>query len=412
MHDQHDPAAPPRGAAGALALATLAFAVNFWAWALLAPLAPRYQELLGLPPLAVSVLVAVPVIVGSLGRIPLGALTDRFGGRAVFAAVSLAATVPVLWLAVARSYAALLAGGLLLGLAGASFAVGIPYVNAWFPPRRRGLALGIFGMGNAGTALSGFASPFLYERYGPRAPFLAVAAALALVGLAFLALGREAPGRVPSGVPLARRLGAALALRVTWALAALYAITFGGFVAFSVYLPTYLRTVYGLALADAAARAAGFVVLATLARPVGGWLADRYGGVPVLLAALGAVAAMAVVAAFQPVMPVATVAFLTLAAALGLGNGAVFAILGQAVPPAQVGSVTGVVGAAGGLGGFLPPIIMGLVYTATGDYAIGLMLLSDVALAGLVFTALTLRRAVGAPVSGVPARVGEHRADQ
>jgi NNP family nitrate/nitrite transporter-like MFS transporter len=134
------------------------------------------------------------------------------------------------------------------------------------------------------------------------------------------------------------------------------------------------------------------VVLATLARPVGGWLADRVTGVPVILWALAVVAAGAVVAAFQPQIAIATVAFLTMAAALGLGNGAVFALVGTRVPVAGVGSVTGLVGAAGGLGGFLPPIVMGLVYQATGDYAIGLMLLSDVALAGLVFTAWRLGR--------------------
>ena len=133
------PTTTPRPAAAsgrglALALATVGFAVNFWAWSLLSPLAPRYQELLGLSPLAVSVMVAVPVIVGSLGRIPLGALTDRYGGRIVFASLSFVVIVPVLFLAFATSYPALLLGGLVLGLGGASFAVGVPFVSAWFPP--------------------------------------------------------------------------------------------------------------------------------------------------------------------------------------------------------------------------------------------------------------------------------------
>jgi MFS transporter, NNP family, nitrate/nitrite transporter len=282
-------------------------AVNFWAWSLLSPLAPRYQELYGLSPLAVSVMVAVPVIVGSLGRIPLGALTDRYGGRIVFAALSFAVIAPVLFLAFATSYPALLLGGLLLGLGGASFAVGVPFVNAWFPPERRGFALGVYGMGNIGTAISGFVSPRVANSVGRPWSFLIVA--------------------------------------------------------FGVYLPTFLKTVYGLETTDAATRAAGFVALATLARPVGGWLADRVTGVPVLRWALGMVAAAAVLA-----------------------------LVGTRVPAAGVGSVTGLVGAAGGLGGFLPPIVMGLVYQATGEYAIGLMLLSDVALAGLVFTAWRLGR--------------------
>jgi NNP family nitrate/nitrite transporter-like MFS transporter len=241
-------------------------------------------------------------------------------------------------------------------------------------------------MGNIGTAISGFVSPRVASSIGRPWAFLIVAVGLAAVGLAFLVLGRDAPGRPRVTEPFMTRFMAATRLPIARDLAVIYAITFGGFVAFGVYLPTFLKTVYGLETTDAATRAAGFVVLATLARPVGGWLADRVTGVPVVKCALAVVAAAAVVTAFQPGIVLATVAFLTMAAALGLGNGAVFALVGTRVPAASVGSVTGLVGAAGGLGGFLPPIVMGLVYQATGDYAIGLMLLSDVALAGLVFT--------------------------
>jgi NNP family nitrate/nitrite transporter-like MFS transporter len=378
------------GAAGryrALVLATLGMAVNFWAWSLLNPLGPQYRELLGLSPFALSVVVAVPVLVGSLGRIPLGAAADRFGGRIVFAALSAVAILPVLFLAVFNSFQALLVGGLVLGLAGTSFAVGVPFVNAWFPPHQRGFALGVYGVGNAGTALSNFFTPRIWAAQGPAAPFLLVALLLASTAVAFVVLGRNAPTWRPATEPFWPRFRQAVRLRLSIDLAALYAITFGGFVAFGVYLPTYLRDVYELAVTDAAARAAGFVVLATLTRPLGGWLADRRPPHQLIVGALAVVAVGAVVAAFGPHMAVATVAFLAIAAALGLGNGAIFALVGQRVPTSQVGSVTGVVGAAGGLGGFLPPIVMGAVYQATDDYAIGLMLLSDVALAGLVYTA-------------------------
>ena len=181
------------------------FAVNFWAWSLLSPLAPRYQELLGLSPLAVSVMVAVPVIVGSLGRIPLGALTDRYGGRIVVAVLSFVVIAPVLFLAFATSYPALLLGGLVLGLGGASFAVGVPFVSAWFPPERRGVALGIYGMGNIGTAISGFVSPRVANSLGRPWAFLIVAVALAAVGLAFLVLGRDAPNRPQATQPFMTR---------------------------------------------------------------------------------------------------------------------------------------------------------------------------------------------------------------
>ncbi|MFL6249177.1 MAG: MFS transporter, partial [Actinomycetes bacterium] len=252
--------APAAGRGRALTLATLGFAVNFWAWSLLSPLAPRYQEQLGLSPLAVSVMVAVPVIVGSLGRIPLGALTDRYGGRIVFAALSFVVIVPVLFLAFATAYPALLLGGFFLGLGGASFAVGVPFVNAWFPPERRGFALGVYGMGNIGTAISGFVSPRVANSMGRPWAFLIVAVLLAVVGLAFLVLGRDAPDRPQATEPFMTRFRAAARLRIARDLAVVYAITFGGFVAFGVYLPTVLKTVSGLETTDAASRAAGFVV--------------------------------------------------------------------------------------------------------------------------------------------------------
>ncbi|MFF4128746.1 nitrate/nitrite transporter [Microbispora rosea] len=386
-----------RGRAVALALATAGFAVNFWAWALISPLSSTYKELLRLTPFEASVLVAIPVIVGSLGRIVLGALTDRYGGRLMFAVASMLGVVPVVFLAFAESYPPLLAGGFVLGLTGATFAIGVPFVNAWFPPERRGLALGIFGMGNIGTAISGFATPWLADRFGRPTPFLVVAVALVVVGLAFLAFGRESPGTRRATEPFLVRFLAAGRLRVTRELAAMYALTFGGFVAFGAYLPLYLKAVYGLSTADAAARAAGFVVLATLARPVGGWLADRFGGETVLSGALAVAVACAVAVSFAPPMALATAGFLAMAAALGLGNGAVFALLGGAVPAHAIGSATGVVGAVGGLGGFLPPIVMGLIYQATGSYAIGLMLLAAVAAAALVYCWFVLR-------PGAPAR--------
>lgn len=369
----------------ALALATVAFTTNFWAWGLLSPLAPEYRETLDLSALQTSVLVATPVLLGSVFRIPVGALTDRFGGRAMFTGLSLVVIAPLLFLAAVESYPALLVGGFLLGLSGASFAIGIPFVSRWYPPERRGYALGIYGVGNVGTAIAGFTSPPLAASFSRSTPFLVVAVVMLCTAAVFYLFGRDAPGRAPDPTPFLQRIGDALRLRVTADLAALYAITFGGFVAFGVYLPTYLTQVYALEIADAGARAAGFIMLATLARPVGGWLSDRLGGGSVLTVALAVVAAGAAVVAFTPGIVLATVAFLSMAAALGLGNGAVFALVGTRAPAAKVGAVTGFVGAAGGLGGFFPPLVMGAVFGATGSYAIGLLLLCLTALAGMAY---------------------------
>lgn len=376
----------PPGAWRAVALATLAFAVNFWGWSLLSPLGPTYKSLLGLSPLALSVLVAVPVIVGSLGRIPIGGLTDRYGGRVMLTAISLVSIAPVTFLAFTTSYPALIAGGFVLGIGGASFAAGVPFVNSWVPPAKRGLALGIYGMGNIGTAVSGFLTPRIADNLGREWAFLIVTIALVATAAAVWSFGREAPDRVLPQLPFGQRLAAASKLPLTARMAALYAVTFGGFVAFGVYLPTYLKDVYSLGTADAATRAAGFVVLATLIRPLGGMVADRVDGARLLVGSFAVVTAGAIVVSFAPPMVLATVAFLTMAAALGFGNGAVFALVGQRAPVRQVGTVTGIVGAAGGLGGFVPPLVMGVVYQGTGHYAIGLLLLAVVAFAAGAYT--------------------------
>lgn len=375
-----------------LAIATVGFAINFWAWALLGPLGPRFKETLGLSSLQQALVVAVPVIVGSIGRIPVGALADRYGGRVMFPVVSLLTVVPVLFLSQFHSYAALLVGGFFLGIGGTAFAVGVPFVNAWFPPERRGLAIGIFGIGTGGTAISAFTTVRLVDAYSLSTPFYLVAALLVAFAVVALLLARDAPGRALPTEPFLQRTIDTFKLPVTLQMSALYAVGFGGFVAFSVYLPTYLKTAYELTQTDAATKTAGFVVLAVLCRPLGGYLSDRFHPVPVLCWALGLVGIFSVVQAFQPSLaPVGTVAFLSMAAGLGTASGAVFALVALVAPKNKVGSVTGIVGAAGGLGGFVPPLVMGLVYGSQKSYAIGLMLLSDVAFAALVYISIRMR---------------------
>jgi MFS transporter, NNP family, nitrate/nitrite transporter len=396
------PEAVPRSGARRglmLGLATVGFAVNFWAWALLSPLGPKFKDVLHLTPVQQALVVAVPVVVGSLGRIPVGALTDRYGGRIMFPLVSLATIVPVLYLGLSghSSLAGLLVGGFFLGIAGTAFAVGVPLVSAWFPPQRRGLAIGIFGMGMGGTAISALTTVKLVAAHGTATPFVVTAAVLAGYALLAAFLLRDAPGRAIPSEALSRRLASTVQLRVTWQAAALYAVLFGGYVAFSVYLPAYLKTAYGLTPADAANRMAGFVLLAVLMRPVGGWLSDRIAPPPVLAAALTVVGVGAVIQAFTPSLaPLLTIAFLAMAAALGAGAGATFALVALLAPADKVGSVTGVVGAAGGLGGFVPPLVMGFVYGQYGSYAAGLAALAVVAAAALVLAATAVRKTASA----------------
>jgi NNP family nitrate/nitrite transporter-like MFS transporter len=379
-----------------LGLATAGFALNFWAWALLSPLGTHFKLTLSLTDFRQALLVAVPVIVGSLGRIPVGALTDRFGGRVMFPAVSFATIVPLLFIGLLgyRSYGALIVGGFFLGIAGTSFAVGVPFVTAWFPPRRRGMAIGIFGAGKGGTAISALTTVHLVSGANIHTPFLVAAVALAAYGVVAALVLRDAPGRTVPTASFTHRLAAAARLPITWQLSALYAVAFGGYVAFSVYLPTYLKTAYGLGQQDAANRMAGFVALAVIARPLGGWLSDRIDPTRVLAAAFAVVTVMALVQSTTPDLgPTGTIAFLVMATALGTGSGAVFALVARRAPGDMVGSVTGVVGAAGGLGGFVPPLVMGSVYSANHDYAGGLVALAAVAAVCIVLSTFRRRRA-------------------
>ncbi len=324
-----------------------------------------------------------------------GALTDRYGGRIMMPLISAISAIPVLFIGffALDSYTLLLIGGFFLGIAGTVFAVGVPFVNAWFPPERRGLAIGVFGAGMGGTAISALTTVKLFTNQGQRAPFLITAAVLVIYAAIAWVFLRDAPGRVIPTTSVASRLNANARLPITWQACILYAVAFGGYVAFSVYLPAYLKTAHGLTPEDAANRMAGFVLVAVIMRPMGGWLSDKFGPIPILTAVYSVVTVCAAISAGTPPLNgIGTIAFLTLAAALGAGSGATFALIARATEPSRVGGVTGLVGAAGGLGGFVPPLIMGYVYGQTQSYAIGLWLLAITAALTLLLTVTVVRR--------------------
>lgn len=379
-----------------LTLATLAFTISFWAWNVVAPLGAQYAEDLGLSGAEKSLLVATPVLVGSVGRIAAGALADRFGGRLMMPVLMLATVPFVLLIAVAgqaESFVLLVVFGFFLGIAGTTFAVGIPFLNAWYEKSRRGFATGVFGAGMGGTALSAFFTPRFVDWFGYVATHVVIAAALAGAAVLVWLCMRDAPGWQPNTEAFVPKIVDALKLAVTWQMSLLYAVAFGGFVAFSTYLPTYLKDIYAFDLTAAGTRTAGFAIAAVVARPVGGVLADRIGPKTVVSVSLAGAAALAVVVALQPEPEIpAGTAFVLLALFLGLGSGGVFAWVAVSAPPRQVGSVTGLVGAAGGLGGYFPPLVMGATYDTVGDdYTFGLALLTAVALASLAYTWLAIR---------------------
>ncbi|HJC70669.1 NarK/NasA family nitrate transporter [Brachybacterium sp. EE-P12] len=384
----------PPGAWRALLLVTLGFGVNFWAWALLSPLGPVYVER-GLAQDA-SLIVALPVLVGSLGRILVGGLSDRFGGHLMFPLVSLLTVIPVLFLGLVGqfTYSTLLLGGFFLGIAGTTFAIGVPYVNAWFPPAKRGMATGLYGVGMGGTAISAFTTVPLVDSVGTAAPFVITSIALVIYAILAWLFMHDAPTWSPSTKSILAQSLTAMRLKVTWQACYLYALSFGGYVAFSVFLPTMLKNWYGLTTADASFRMAGFVIVAVVMRPLGGTLSDRIGASRTLLISYTAVALAALMLAFQPaLMPIGTIDFIVMAAGLGLGSGAVFALVAQTTDPSVVGSVTGFVGAAGGLGGFVPPLVMGAIHASSGSYSLGIVLLLMATLGAVVVTLFVARGA-------------------
>ena len=381
----------------ALGLATLAFLACFYSWSLLGPLAPGLQRQLHLSEVQVGWMVAIPVVMGSLMRIPMGVLTDRLGATRVFPALMIVSAAPLVALAIWHGgFWPLVAFGLLLGVAGSSFAVGVPFVSRWYAGRDQGAALGVYGMGMGGTVLAALTAPTIVSSLGSAAPFALGAAVLVAVGALFGRLAREAPGTAATSTAVLEPLRVFRREPRAWALTLFYFLAFGGFVAMFLYLPKLLVGVYGLASADAAARAAGFALLAVLARPSGGWLADRAGATRVLLASFGASAVLAAALAglYQQIVPL-TVACLCLAVSFGLGTGAVFKMVGEEFP-GSVGAVTGVVGAAGGLGGFFPPIVLATVRATTGSYTLAFLLLAATAVACLGVLALMRTRTPGA----------------
>jgi NNP family nitrate/nitrite transporter-like MFS transporter len=282
----------------------------------------------------------------------------------------------------------------------------VPFVNRWYSKERQGFALGVYGMGMGGTVLAALTAPKIAKHWSLATPFWIAAALMAAMTAIFWLAARDAatdasasPQRLSFTEPLAVFRRSARA----WALTLFYFLAFGGFVAMFLYLPKLLTGVHHLSKTEAGYRAAGFAFLAVIARPAGGWLADRIGAERVLrICFIGTIALAAGLAvAYRHMVPL-TICCLTVAVALGLGTGAVFKLVPHWFPD-QVGAVTGVVGAAGGLGGFFPPLVMALVKSITGSYTLGFVLLAAVAgICLIVLMSFDRPRADPAPSSGLP----------
>ena len=390
----------------ALGLSTFAFTVCFAVWTIFSIIGIEIKAELGLNETQFGLLLGTPILTGSLSRLLLGIWTDQHGGRLVFPLTMLAAAAATFLLSFADSYGLVLLAALGLGLAGGSFAVGIAYVSKWFPLERQGTALGIFGMGNVGAALTKFVAPFVMVAMGWMAVAQIWAIALAVIAVLFWILSKDDPefaGRKLSGEKPRSILEQLEPLKnqQVWRFSLYYFFVFGAFVALALWLPRYMMGVYGVDIKVAGMLAATFSLSASLFRAYGGVLSDRYGARKVMYATFG----VSLICLFMLSYPSADYVIhgiegdISFSTSMGLAPFVLtvfilgfFMSLGKAavykhIPvyyPGHVGSVGGMVGMVGGLGGFVLPIVFGAVSDLTGIWTSCFMVLF-----GLVAIALT-----------------------
>jgi NNP family nitrate/nitrite transporter-like MFS transporter len=354
----------------------LHFDFSFMLWVLFGALGISLSEAAGLSPSQKGLVVALPILIGSLLRVPIGLLVDRFGGKRIglfllgflFIPLGLAAEI-------SPSLPSLLVIGAMLGAAGASFAVALPLASQWFPPERQGLAMGVAAAGNSGTVVTNLVAPRLAVAIGLGATFGVAMLALVAVVVAFAALAHDPPRKpLPSARPALPSLADP---NLRW-MCLFYAITFGGYVGLASFLPLFLRDGYGVTPVHAGYLTAGLAFLGSCARPIGGIISDRLGGSRVLAFLLIPIAVAYALEARQPELTVMVGTLGVSMICLGLGNGAVFQMVPQRFRR-DIGAVTGVIGAIGGVGGFLLPTLLGGVRQYTGAFGVGFAALAVLA---------------------------------
>ena len=398
----------------ALWLSTLAFTVCFAVWTIFAIIGVQIKQDLGLNETQFGLLVGTPILTGSLIRLLLGVWTDQYGGRIVYTAVMLSAAVATWLLTFAYDYPTFLLAALGVGIAGGSFAVGITYVSKWFPPEKQGTALGIFGAGNVGAAVTKFAAPFIMVAYGWKSVANIWAIAIAIMAVVFWVFTKDDPqleARRKAGLkpePLSAMMEPLKNAQV-WRFSLYYFFVFGAFVALSLWLPRYLIGVYGLDIATAGMIGAFYSVPASLFRIYGGHLSDVYGARRVMYWTFGVSVVCCFILSYPPTeyivrgirgpmrftLETGLVPFMALIFVLGffmsLGKAAVY----KHIPvyyPKHVGSVGGVVGLIGGLGGFILPILFGIANDLTGVWQSCFMLLFAVSTLALVWMHVAIRQ--------------------
>jgi NNP family nitrate/nitrite transporter-like MFS transporter len=372
------------GHAPTLFSAFLYFDLSFMVWVLLGPLGVAISKSLRLDAAQKGLMVATPLLAGACLRVVFGVLVDHIGPKraGIIGQLVVLAGLGLAWFLGVHSYSQVLILATVLGVAGASFAVALPLASRWYPPEHQGLALGIAGAGNSGTALAALFAPTLAKAYGWTNVIGLAALPLALAFVVYLVLAKDAPSRPPA--KKASEYLSVLRQADCWWLMLLYGVTFGGFSGLASSLTIYFNGEYRLDPVIAGFFTAGCVFAGSAVRPVGGALADRLGGINTLTSVYGIAAAALVVASFHLGGPGAALVTLLIAMmALGAGNGAVFQLAPQRFR-GEIGVVTGLVGAMGGFGGFYLASTLGFAKQLTGSYQAGFLGFAALALVAQV----------------------------
>ncbi|MCY8017949.1 NarK/NasA family nitrate transporter [Bacillus haynesii] len=364
-----------------LPLQSFSLVAGFMVWVLISSLMPHIKQDIALTDSEISLVTAIPVILGSLLRIPLGYYTNRFGARITFMISFLLLLFPVFWISTADSLFDLILGGFFLGIGGAVFSIGVTSLPKYYPKEKHGFVNGIYGAGNVGTAITTFAAPVVAKTAGWENTVRMYIVLVAVFALLNFILGDPKERKVT--VSVKEQMKAVYRNQTLWFLSLFYFITFGSFVAFTIYLPNFLVNHFGLDPVDSGLRTAGFIAVATFLRPVGGWLADKFNPLKLLMYVFAGCTLSGILLAFSPSLGLYGFGVLTVAVCAGLGNGIIFKLVPLYFSN-QAGIVNGIVSAMGGLGGFFPPLILSSVFQVTGHYAIGFMALSEAGLASFV----------------------------
>lgn len=373
---------PQTGPSRTLIACFLHFDMSFMLWVLLGALGIFIAESLHLNPAQKGLLVAIPILSGSLLRLPLGLLSDRIGGKRIGIGILafLFAPLTLGWLA-GDTLPILLGVGLMLGTAGASFAVALPLASRWYSAERQGLVMGIAAAGNSGTVITNMIAPRLAGVVGWHNVLALAMIPLALVLIAFTLLARDSPSHV-KGQPLSGYLRA-MKQRDLWWFCLLYSITFGGYVGLSSFLPLFFRDQYHVTPINAGYLTALAAFTGSALRPIGGWLSDRLGGARVLSVLLFAISAVYAFESQLPELGLMVALLVVGVGCLGLGNGAIFQLVPQRFQR-EIGVATGVTGAIGGLGGFLLPNLLGQIKQGTGSFRGGFLALAALSLGAAI----------------------------